>query len=299
MRMKNKKFTIGSSITKGAFLLAFSLSSCDFFKFKSEEDSEDNPIVASVSNQQLRLEEVSRLNTTGLNAEDSIGIVSRYIQSWVRKHLMINEASRVKAYDQTEIDRKLLDYKYALMVYEYEKAYLEENLNQTIPTEEIEAYYEAFQGNFSLREIIVRINFLRMDKSSSQNAVLERLLKLSEGEQQSELEDIALRQASNYYLEDNTWVRFEDIIVNTPLADHPNKVTLVRNNKLIVVEDDTYKYYFRILEYKLQDQIPPLQFVSDEISKILLNKKRVELIEQHQKEIYNRAQENNEFKIYE
>ncbi len=299
MRMKNKEFKTRSLLTKGLFILVLGLGSCDFFKFKSEEDTEENPIVASVANQQLRMEEVSKLNTTGLNSTDSIGIVNRYIQSWVKKHLMINEASRMRAFDEEEINRKLLDYKYALMVYEYEKSYLEQNLQKSIPNEEIEAYYDAFQENFSLREIIVRINFLRMDKSSSQIAALERLLKLPEGENRSELEDIALTQASNYYLEDSTWVRFDDIIVNTPLVNHPNKVTLLRNQKLIAVEDDSYKYYFRILEYKLQDQIPPLQFVSDEISKILLNKKRVELIEKHQKEIYNRAQENNEFKIYE
>jgi hypothetical protein len=52
------------------------------------------------------------------------------------------------------------------------------------------------------------------------------------------------------------------------------------------------------LEYKLQDQIPPLDFVREEISKILTNKKRVALVEQLQKDIYNRALENNEFKIY-
>jgi hypothetical protein len=127
---------------------------------------------------------------------------------------------------------------------------------------------------------------------------LERLLRLPEGQQKDALNNIALQQAINYFLEDSTWVRIEDIISNTPLASNQNLVSLLRNEKLITVEDDRYKYYFRILDYKLQDQIPPLDFVKDEIVKILLNKKRVQLVEELQKEIYNRALENNEFKIY-
>jgi hypothetical protein len=99
-------------------------------------------------------------------------------------------------------------------------------------------------------------------------------------------------------MEDSIWVRFEDVIINTPLAENNNKVELLRNSKLIKVDDEVYSYYFKILEYKLQDQIPPLDFVREEISKILTNKKRVALVEQLQKDIYNRALENNEFKIY-
>jgi hypothetical protein len=279
-------------------MLLTSLGACDFFRFKSGEQNEEDPVVASVGDQELRKSELVFVVTNNLSAEDSINISNRYIQSWIRKQLMIREAGKTMTFDEAEINRKLLDYRYALMVYEFEKSYVEQNIDTAIDAAEIEAYYQANKTNFSLKEIIVRTNFLKLEKGLSQNKQVERLLS-SKTPNNKELENLALQAASNYFMEDSTWIRFDDIIVGTPLANHPNKVGLIQNNKTITVEDEIYRYYFRILEYKLQDQIPPKEFVSDEISKILLNKKRVTLVEELQNQIFSKAQENNEFKIYE
>lgn len=281
------------------FLLA-GISSCDLFKFKSSEDTEADPVLASVGNQNLRKSELNFITVESKSIGDSANIAASYLQSWVKKQLMIKEAGKSMTYDEGEINRKLLDYKYALMVYEFEKKYVEDNLSYEISQNEIEEYYRANKSNFSLKEIIVKTNFLKMDKdATAQNRNMERLLKSNNKADIDNLKELASKQASNYYLEDSTWVKFEDIIINTPLSNHPNKVQLLKNNSLIVTEDDRYKYFFKILEYKLQEQIPPREFVQDEITKILLNKKRIELVEKLNKDIYARALENNEFTIYE
>ncbi|GAB2628749.1 peptidyl-prolyl cis-trans isomerase [Belliella aquatica] len=299
--MKKEESTILSLTNKLylPILVSILLSSCDFFKFKSENnDLDENPIVASVGNQLLRNSDVAFLVTTGSSKEDSTNLTNRYVQSWVRKQLMILEAGKNMTFDEAELNRKLLDYKYALMVYEFEKSYVTSNSSAEISNAEIEEYYENNKESFSLKEIIVRTNFFKLEKSNPQNRPLERLLTLNRDNVETSIRQIALDHASNYYMEDSTWVRFEDVIVNTPLAANNNKVELLRNSKLIKVDDEIYSYYFKILDYKLQDQIPPLDFVREEISKILTNKKRVALVEQLQKDIYNRALENNEFKIY-
>lgn len=299
--MKKEESTILSLLNKFylPILISLLLSSCDFFKFKSENDSnDDDPIVASVGNQLLKKSDIAFLITANSSKEDSTNLTNRYIQSWVKKQLMILEAGKNMTFDEAELNRKLLDYRYALMVYEYEKSYVTSNSTLEISTAEILDYYEKNKESFSLKEIIVRTNFFKLEKSNEQNRPLERLLNSTNTNSESRIREIALNHASNYYLEDSTWVRFEDIIINTPIADNNNKVELIRNNKLITVDDEVYSYYFKILDYKLQDQIPPLDFVREEISKILTNKKRVALVEQLQKDIYNRALENNEFKIY-
>lgn len=299
--MKKEESTILSLTNKLylPILVSILLSSCDFFKFKSENDDlDENPIVASVGNQLLRNSDVAFLVTANSSKEDSTNLTNRYVQSWVRKQLMILEAGKNMTFDEAELNRKLLDYKYALMVYEFEKSYVTSNSSAEISNAEIEEYYENNKESFSLKEIIVRTNFFKLEKSNPQNRPLERLLTLNRDNVETSIRQIALDHASNYYMEDSTWVRFEDVIVNTPLAANNNKVELLRNNKLIKVDDEVYSYYFKILDYKLQDQIPPLDFVREEISKILTNKKRVALVEQLQKDIYNRALENNEFKIY-
>ena len=280
-------------------LLLSTIGSCDFFRFKSEVNTDVDPIIASVGDQILYLSELSFIKSESKSGEDSANIAGRYVQSWVRKQLLIKEAGKSMAFDEAEINRKLLEYKYALMVYEFEKKYVEENLNSEVNQQEIENYYQINKANFSLKEIIVKVNFVKIEKESSQNKQLERMLRSQNQKDQDTFKEMVINSGANYFLEDSTWIKLDDIIINTPLANHPNKVELVRNNKHVITDDDLYRYYFRILEYKLQEQVPPLEFVRDEITKILINKRRIELVDQLQKEVYNRALEKNEFKLYE
>lgn len=277
---------------------SFILSSCDLFRFKTEEEQVDDAVLASVDDNVLRRSDLDFITKDSPSEEDSANLAERYMQSWIRKQLMIKEAGKNMAFDEGELNRKLLDYKYALMVYEFEKAYVNENLDRAVSDEEIYAYYEENKVNFTLKKIIVRTNFLKIEKDIPQKAQISRLLNSGRESDKSDLRDMALRFAANYYLEDSVWIEFDDIVLNTPLVDNTNHVELLRRNDLIQVDDDRFSYYFKILEYKLQDQVPPLEFMKEEISKILLNKRRVALAESLHKEVYQRALEKNDFKIY-
>ncbi|WP_162341248.1 peptidyl-prolyl cis-trans isomerase [Cyclobacterium salsum] len=297
-----KKLPIGNLRSKAALALSSLLllsSSCDFFRIKTEEEDPDNPVVASVGTANLYLTDIDHISKEMASGLDSADLVNRYVQSWIKKQLMIREARENITLDEAEINRKLLDYRYALIAYEYEKNFVEESLDREVTPEEIATYYEANKQNFALKEIIVRTNYVKLEKSLPQKRQLERLLGNDREEQGDELKDFAIRYANNYFIEDSTWVKFDDIIINTPLTQNNNQVQLLQNERLINVDDETYSYYFKILEYRLQDQVPPLEFVRDEISKIIVNKRRVELADKLKRDIYNHALENNEFTIYE
>lgn len=277
------------------------LSGCGFFKMKTEDENpQDSPAVAAVDDIYLRKADLDFVTRETTTPADSANLAQRYVQSWIKKQVMIKEASQNIAVSQAELDKKLLDYKYALIVYEYEKEYVEKHLNKEVSADEIAMYYEQNRDNFTLKEIIVRANFIKMDKNLSQNTQVSRLMNKSNNGGQNELRELAIKSAANYFLEDSTWVKFDEIIANSPLSENENRVQLLtKGPRLIKVEDDQYNYYFNILEYKLQDQVPPVEFVKDEITKIIINKRKVTLAEALQNEVYKRAQENNEFKLYE
>jgi hypothetical protein len=299
MRMKKNVYIIPlMSKVSTMVILGLLFSSCDFFKMRSQEEESINAIVASVGNTHLYESDIDHISKETQSELDSSELVSRYVQSWVRKQLVIREAGKNLTINEAEINRKLLDYRYALIAYEYEKAYVEQTLDREVTATEVQAYYEKNMENFALKEIIVRTNFVKLEKNLPQKRQLERLLNSDQSSQKEELKDFALRFANNYFIEDSTWIKFDDIILNTPLSQNSNHVQLLQNDKLISVDDDNYSYYFKILEYRLQDQVPPLEFVRDEISKIIVNKRRVEIAEKLKREIYNKAMDNNEFTIY-
>jgi len=296
--MKKKEY-LKSLKNKSFVLLAFAIivSSCDSFRFKSEDDTDD-PVIARVDEQILKRSDLISITANTISAADSASLAERYTQSWIKKQLMIREAGNQGNFDEAELNRKLLDYKYALMVYEFEKSHIDQHLDERVSDSDIQQYYDLNRENFILKEVIVRLNFVKIEKNLPQNTQLDKLLRDSR-DNKSEIEQLAIKSASNYFLEDSTWVKFDDITINTPLYNHPNKVQLLRQNKLIKVDDEDHTYYLKILEYKLEDQVPPMEFVKDEITTIILNKRRVALADQLQKEVYNRARENNEFTIYE
>jgi len=299
--MKVKKTGSTTLQPTNLFLLGFIvlfLLGCDLFKIKSEENDDDDPIVASVGKTYLHVSDIDFISKDTQSDLDSADLVSRYIQTWIKKQLMIKEAGKNLTINEAELNRKLLDYRYTLIIYEFEKSHIEQSLDKNVSHEEISAYYNKFKENFSLKEIIVRVNFIKMEKSLSQKRQVERLLRSTRDKDRTELKELALRNANNYFLEDSTWIKFDDIILNTPLAQSTNNVQLLKSNRHITIEDDNHTYFFHILEYRLQDQVPPLEFVKDEISKIIVNKRRVALAEKLHKEVYNKALENNEFEIY-
>src|SRR5690554_5209359 len=212
MRMKRKEYRRWSS--RASFLMTIAvmcLTSCDLFKFKSEEEVVDDPILASVDDHVLRLSDLDFITEDTSSERDSADLAERYMQTWIKKQLMIKEAGKNMAFDEAELNRKLLDYRYALMVHEFEKHYVNENLDSQVSDEEIGQYYETNQVNFTLKKIIVRTNFLKIDKELPQKNQISQLLNSDEESDRDELREMALRYASNYFLEDSVWVEFDDI----------------------------------------------------------------------------------------
>ncbi len=72
----------------------------------------------------------------------------------------------------------------------------------------------------------------------------------------------------------------------------------MQDNKFIESEDDDFLYFLRIDDYKISDQISPLEFVEDQIRNIIINKRKVELTNELERKVFEDALRNNEFEIY-
>ena len=113
-----------------------------------------------------------------------------------------------------------------------------------------------------------------------------------------DLKSYCFSYATNYSLEDSIWINFDEIIRNTPLAEIPNRVQFLRTRKFVESSDNTSRYFLKIDEYKKTDDIAPLEIVKDQIINIIINKRKVELAGNLEKEVYDKAIETNAFEIY-
>jgi hypothetical protein len=87
-------------------------------------------------------------------------------------------------------------------------------------------------------------------------------------------------------------------VKNSPLAEIPNKIQFLKTNPYYQTSDDNYLYFLKVVEYRISDNISPLEFVKDDIRNIILNKRKVELAKKLEDEVYNNAVSEKEFEVY-
>lgn len=235
----------------------------------------------------------------GASKTDSIEIVTRYINNWVRKQLLLNQAQKEVKIDEAEIQRKLQDYRYDLIAYAYEKSYVEKNLNQQVNEQEITKYYQENQANFELKQNIVKGFLVKIPADLAEKDSLKKHLQAPVNPTNlGKLKEFCARYAQNYQLYDTLWIDFEQVIKNTPFEQIANKIDFLQQNAFAETTDGKSLYYFRIIEFKISNQISPLPFVRERIINIIINQRKVSLAKQLEKNIYEEAKKNQSFVIY-
>jgi hypothetical protein len=276
------------------------LVSCDLFKIKEgdPESITEIPPVARVYDKYLYTEDLEGLTSEAINSSDSTDIAERYIRSWIKKQLLIDEAADRIDFDEAELNRKILDYRYALMVHEFKQYYINQQLQTDVSENEIQSYYISNQDNFELKQNIIRGIFIKLPKEAPKIKKVGKLIRSKKPKDREELASYCFQFATYYTLEDTVWFNFDELIQSTPLAGIPNREQYLKSNKYVETNDQNFEYFLYINEYKIADQISPLEFVRDDIEEIIVNKRKITLANQLEEDIYSKAQTNNDFEIY-
>ncbi|MDL5047648.1 hypothetical protein QQ054_16655 [Oscillatoria amoena NRMC-F 0135] len=275
------------------------LTSCDLIQFKKETTSQDPERipVARVNRAFLYKDELSGIVPAGTTKEDSTVRMEAYINSWIRKQLLLQEAARKIDINEAEVERKILDYRYSLIAYEYQAFYIKQNLDTAITATEIEQYYKDNLDNFILKQNIVRATFIKVPKTAPRTNKIKDLIFSTKQKDQEELKSYCLSFSTAYHLVDSTWMVFDELVKASPLVEIPNKVQFLKATPYYETSDDAYLYFLRVKEYRISDNISPLEFVRDDIRTVILNKRKVTLAKQLEDEIYNTAALEKEFEI--
>ena len=280
-------------------LIAGILSSCYFFKKKGdvEEPKIGKEPIARVMDNYLYEDDIANLFTTTLEQEDSIHLRKRYINSWVRNQVLLQKAEK-NITSLSEIEKKVDKYRYDLILFEYERKYLEQNLDNKVTEEEIDKYYKANQSDFELKQNIVKCEFIRLHKNIPKLNKKIPLFKSSKKKDQLKFKEFVMQFSDSYSYESDMWFDFNEVVNNTPFVNYQNQIQFLKKNKIAQESDSNYVYLIRVVDYKISDQISPIEFVRDRIVDVIINKRKVDLLKKLEEGVYKTAKENNEFEIF-
>jgi len=233
----------------------------------------------------------------GTLPKDSLVLTRNFIDNWVRQKLMVKQAVNNLAKDQMDFTKQLEDYQNSLIIYEYENALVKQKLDTIVTDVESRNYYDANQQNFLLKDHIVQIKYVKLPLKSSLQKQFKKLLSSDSQDDNNGLVELCEKNAVDYFLDDQTWLFFNDVLKQIPIRTYDPEEFL-KKNRNVEVQDSMYQYLVCFRNFMIKENISPYSLEKQQIHDIILNKRKIELISRMQEDIYTKALKNNDFEIY-
>ncbi|MDP2235092.1 MAG: hypothetical protein Q8J88_01545 [Bacteroidales bacterium] len=268
------------------------LSSCD-----PTPDPERGEVIAKVHGNYLYETDLEGVVPAGTPKKDSLFLVSNYIDSWLRKRLLIRQAERNLTPRQQDFTKKLEDYRNSLLTYAYERELINQKLDTIVSEREIEAYYEQNKGSFELRYNIVKVVYVVLPHDAKEIPRFRKLLSDRDTILAQTIEFLARQHALSYYIGDETWIRFDDLLSQIPLETY-NQELFLKNNRYLEIDDNPFKYLIRFSDFLIAESVSPLEIEIENIRNIIINKRKQDLLRKMHEELYEQALRDKVFEIY-
>jgi len=273
--------------------LAVLFSSCS-----SPSAEEEQIPIARVNDAFLYLSDISDLVPKGTSKEDSTQKVKFYIDSWIRETLILQKAEKNLGDEEKNIKKRMEDYRRSLITYAYEKALVNQKLDTNVSNVDIEKYYNEHQKDFELKDNIIKVTYVKVKQNAPKLDKVKQWYKSENEKDVAQLKSYCIQFAENYFIDNNSWLLFDDLLKEIPIKMY-DKELFLQNNRFVETADSLNFYFINIKGFKIKNSISPLSFEKDNIRSVILNKRKVELINKMKEDVYNEALKNKEFEIIE
>lgn len=269
------------------------LSGCDYFK-----KEEKKKVVVRVNDSYLYEDDIASLLNENTTPEDSALIVSNYITRWATQQLLIDRAKlNLPEKKQKEFDELVKNYRNELYTNAYTDAVVSQSLDSTLTNEEIKEFYEKNKENFKLNEDLVKLRYIKLDKDNTNFDEIRQKFRRFNEEDKEALEEGSL-QFLNYSLNDSVWVRTRSVYNKIEALKNEDKERLLNKSNFMQLEDSLGVYLIYVKDVLTRNDQAPLEYASSTVKDILLNRRKLDLVKELEKDITKDAIKNKQFEIY-
>ena len=208
---------------------------------------------------------------------------------------MMHEAERNIPQD-LNIDELVQDYRASLILHNYEKKLVDQLLDSTIQMTELEAFYERNKEQYIAQEPVLRCNFIKIVENAPEIEQMDQWWKNNDPEERPQIVEYLEEYSELHLLNDSTWYKLSEIAPHW--IDGNLRANQLLTNQPIVRTDGTFKYYLRVNEVIPAEQQLPISYVKDQAKKVILHKRKMELLNKTKEDMYDEALRKNAVKIY-
>ena len=275
-------------------ILILTIFSCDWTIKSTHQDA-----IARVNSTFLTKEEIDVGLFDGLSIQDSLIQIQNIINDWATQQLLHDGALlNLEAQKQKEFETLVKDYKRDVLTSAYLEAMTKQNLDTIISNHELELAYKQNKELFNLKEDLIKLRYINHNLSMSNSNEIKRRFKRYNAEDRAILDTISL-QFNSFFLNDSVWINSNQVISKIgPLQKGFNKFLLKKQN-FIQIKDSLGLYLMQVKDVLEIGQQAPLAYVTPTLKQIIINKRKLKLVNQLKSEIVNDALRNKKFEIYE
>jgi len=267
------------------FLLPFIFFSCS--------NNSNSKVLASVYN--IDLKESDVLDKMPVNIEDSAFFTSSYIDKWIRRQILLHHAN-INIRDKSErIQEAVKRYEESLIINDYQQQLLNQKFDTLVELDEVLNYYEINKKKYSLNKNIFKGRFIIVDKFAPNIKRLYKIFRSNNLEDINELTNYCILYSKEYYLNDSSWIYFDQIKKKLPADITSNNYLL--NTRFDVFEDEKLLYLLEIRNYKFKGDLSPFEIEKEKIKSLILNRKKIKYLDQLENDLIINAKALKKIKI--
>lgn len=277
-------------IKLGFFGILFFLVSCQI-----NSHTDEKPL-ARVYDRYLYPSDLKGIIPLALSDADSSKITEQYINNWIQENVLLEQAELNLENDQLDFEKKLKKYKNSLIIYAYEQALINEQLDTVVSDKEIAKYYELNVQNFLLTRPVYKLRYVKIEKEHEEINLIRDWIRSSKQEERDELEEFCISNSILHYLNDSVWIEAETIHNEIPAQKEMNFFR-APGTGLFELKDEVFTYFIFVVDVLKKDEISPIEVASSDVKTLILNNRKKELLKKMRKDIYNEALRKNEVEI--
>ncbi len=274
-------------------LLLTVVASCDYFSAPKEPKA-----IARVGKNYLYQEDILDVVPQGTSKKDSIAIVKVFINQWATQKLLFEAAERNLSNDKVaEYNALMEQYKVDL----YTKAYIEELVIRQVDTlvteEQIVVYYDKNKQYFKNASELVKLRYINLVKENPKFAKIKAKFSSFTKKDKKALEQLSV-QFKSYAFNDSIWVDINQVYEKLPFLTEENKNKYISNGSNFQYPDATTLWLVKVNKVLPKDSATPLEFLRPTLKQIIINNRKLELVNTIEKEITNDAINDKKYEIY-
>lgn len=284
IRAKALNFKFGVIV----FILCLLVTSCDRKK---------NMPIARAYDAYLYPDDLKELVKPGVTGIDSLNLVNTYIENWQRQQALLHVAQQQIKENPQRFNAQIEEYRNALIIHEFEEALLSEKLDTLVTDKEISDYYESHKDVFVLKRPIFKVSYIQLPNNAPELDRVKRWFLSDEFVDQGLLQQYCETYSPSFSLQDSSWYYIEELAKKIPI-EQIDENNYKNYGRIFEINEKNQLYLIILRDSKLRNNISPLDMERSNIYNLLINQRKIELINKEENRIIDKARQNNNIETY-